>query len=175
MYLCKNPTYSHLWTQKAEGRKALNESWWKGEKGSKRSMNRIPYRERDREEEREKSSGAWGVWISNEWGKEEAWAAREAVGSPRPAAAAGSWTRGNRFQQRGALICQQQFLHVWPASPAWGLVPVWAHQPHEALPEENAPLIKAWKSRKVPLPSSWCHPPCQLLRVPLSAVLVQIP
>lgn len=47
--------------------------------------------------------------IMNEELQPEQWGA---AGSPRPAADAGSWTRGNRLGQRGALICQQQLLHV---------------------------------------------------------------
>lgn len=54
MCMCKNPTHGHLGTQKAQVGKNLNESWWGEEKGSKRSMNRTPYRERNEKEERKK-------------------------------------------------------------------------------------------------------------------------
>lgn len=69
------------------------------------------------------------------------------VGSPWPAADTGSWTRRNRLQQQGALICQLQFLHVWPAFPAWGQVPVWVCSPLQTLPQDSMPLEKPWKPK----------------------------
>lgn len=114
---CRNCTNGQSWVQKAF--EALQ---WRAAKRSRRAV-KDQWTAHPLEKKRWERIKEEGVGVKRCWMRRGSRSSEGAVGSPRPAAAAGSWTRANRLGQQGALICHQQFLHVWPAYPAWGLVP----------------------------------------------------
>lgn len=124
-------------------------------------MNSTPSRKKKKMRE---DKGRKGVDVKRCWMRRGSRSSEGAVGSPRPAAAAGSWTRANRLGQQGALICHQQFLHVWPAYPAWGLVPGRVCSPSRHCQKMMCHYKKKkknWKPRKGSL-----HAACTNLLLP---------
>ena len=173
---CARTPRGHVWLQKAKCKKAFKA--WTGKLGRKRVGQKEINEQNTLQRKMEKNKQEVGSGVRQRWMRDsEAGAAREAV-SRQPPACCCCWQPDKREQipAAGALICQQQSLHVWSAGPAWGPVPVWAHWPCWALLEKNAPLMKAWRAGEGTLTPSPSHcPPPPPLWVPLSTARSQFP